>query len=152
MELEYLPGTKMQHVDALSRNPVNVCMVSMSQEDWFLTVQLQDDKVQAITMALKQGTADKGLKADYVVQDERLYRRTLLGIRLYVSAMARFNLVRMHHDDALHPGYERCLRLIKQTYWFPNMGRFVRKYVMTCFILCFQRGQSRAARRPRAPH
>ena len=33
MELEYRPGTKMQHVDALSREPVNVCTVSMSQED-----------------------------------------------------------------------------------------------------------------------
>ena len=102
MELEYRPGTKMQHVDALSRYPVNVCMESMSEEDWSLTVQLQD-KPQAIIMALKQGTADKGLKAEYVVQDERLYRRNLLGIRLYVPAMARFNLVRKHHDDAGHP-------------------------------------------------
>ena len=75
----------------------------MSQENWFLTIQLQDDKVQAITMALKQETAVKGLKAYYVVQDDRLYRRTLLGIRLYVPAMARFNLVRKHHDDAGHP-------------------------------------------------
>ena len=106
MELEYRPETKMQHVDALSRNPVNVCTVSMSQKDWFLTDQLQDDKAQAIIMALKQGTADKGLKADYVVQDERLYRRTLLGIRLYVPAMARFNLVRKRHDDAGHPRYD----------------------------------------------
>ena len=140
MELEYRPGTKLQHVDALNRNPVNVSMVSMSQEDWFLTVQLQDDKAQAIIMALKQGTADKGLKADYVVQDERLYRRTLLGIRLYVPAMERFNLVRKHHDDAGHPGYERCLRLIKQTYWFPNMGCFVRKYVMACLSCAFSKG------------
>ena len=29
-------------------------------------------------------------------------------------------------------GYERCTDLIKQTYWFFNMRRFVRKYVMTC--------------------
>ena len=41
MELEYRPGTKMQHVHALSRNPVNICTVSMSQEDWFLTVKLK---------------------------------------------------------------------------------------------------------------
>ena len=81
MELEYQPGTRMQHVDACSWNPVNVCMVSILSPT-----------------ARWQGKGNyhglKGLKADYMVQDERLYWRTLLGIRLYVPAMARFNLVR----------------------------------------------------------
>ena len=49
--LEYQPGTKMKNVDVLSRNLVNVCIVTMSQKDWLLSAQLQDDKVQAFIMA-----------------------------------------------------------------------------------------------------
>ena len=30
--------------------------------------------------------------------------------------------------------------MIKQTYWFLNMGRFVRKYVMTCLSCAFSKG------------
>ena len=37
-------------------------------------------------------------------------------------------------------GYERCLRLIKQTHWFLNMGRFVRKYVTACLSCAFSKG------------
>lgn len=33
MEIEYRPGVRMQHVDALSRNPVEVCMVTMGEND-----------------------------------------------------------------------------------------------------------------------
>lgn len=47
----------MQHVDALSRNPVAVNLVKMREADWFLTVQLQDEKAQAITKALTLGEA-----------------------------------------------------------------------------------------------
>ena len=54
--------------------------------------------------------------------------------------MAMFNLVREPHDDAGHPGYEWRLRLIKHTYWFQNMGRFVRKYVMACITCAFSKG------------
>ena len=141
MEIEYRPGEKMQHVDALSRNPVNVCMVNMAEEDWFLTVQLQDDKAQALVTALTAGTADKGVKVVYKVANGRLYRKTLLGDRLYVPSMARFNLVRKHHDDIGHPGFERCLQLVKQTYWFPKMGRFIKKYVQACLSCAFGKGE-----------
>ena len=139
MELKYRPGTKMQHVDALSRNPVSLRLVNMSQEDWFLTVQMQN-KVQAIVTALTQGTADKGLKADFRVCDGRLYRRTLEGNRLHVPAMARFHLLRKHHDEVGHPGADLRLKLLKETYWFPRMGRFLRKYVGACMHCAFGKG------------
>ena len=84
----------MKHVDAQSRNPVGVMLVSMCQEDWFLTVQFQDDKAQSIVIALTQGTDDLGLKADYKVWNGQLCRRTLADDRLYVPIIARFNLPR----------------------------------------------------------
>lgn len=134
MAVEYRAGHKMQHVDALSRNPVaEVLMVNLSEEDWFLTVQMQDPKAQALVNKLTEGTADKGVKRRvYKMTNGRLYRKTLLGDRLYVPAMAKFSLVRQYYDDIGHPGVDRCLGLLKQTYLFPKLGRLVRKYVQAC--------------------
>lgn len=126
MEVEYRPGNKMQHVGALSRNPVAVNLISGSETDWFLTVQLRDDKAQAIVTALKQGIAAEDVKATFKVKDRRLWRITSAGDRLYVPANSIIQLLRKHHDDIGHPGYERCLDLLRETYWFPKMARFVR--------------------------
>lgn len=38
MELEHRPGTKMQHVNALSRNPVAVNLVNIGEADWLQAV------------------------------------------------------------------------------------------------------------------
>ena len=37
-------------------------------------------------------------------------------------------------------GYERCLRLLKANYFFPAMGRAVRKYVGACISCAFAKG------------
>lgn len=54
--------------------------------------------------------------------------------------MAAFNLVRRHHDDAGHPGCARCLQLVKETYWFLRMVRFIQKYVGACLGCAFSKG------------
>ncbi|KAK9747057.1 Integrase zinc binding domain [Popillia japonica] len=141
MEVEYRPGEKMRHVDALSRNPLaNVGVVNMAEGDWFLTVQLQDDKAQKIVAQLAEGVENKDLKADYKVTGGQLYRRTKAGDRLYVPAIRKFNLLRMYHDDTGHPGVRRCLELIQQN-WFPKMGRFVDKYVTSCLRCALSKGE-----------
>lgn len=58
VEIEYRPGQKMQHVDALSRNPVLVRMVNIGDGDWFFTVQVQDQKAQEIVAQLQDNKAD----------------------------------------------------------------------------------------------
>lgn len=60
----------------LSRNPPsNVNVASMAEGDWFLMVQLQDDKAQKMVALLEKEDGDKDLKGDYKVIDRRLYRR-----------------------------------------------------------------------------
>lgn len=128
MEVEYRPGAKMQHVDALSRNPVpygvmaapgrtgeviGVQLTTVSDGDWFYTVQLQDPKASRLVAEL---TAGRDIVDNFRVKNDRLYRRTVNGDRLYVPAMARFNLVRRHHDDIGYPGFDRCLALVKESY------------------------------------
>lgn len=82
----------MHHVDALSRNPVQISAI-IEENDWFLTVQLQDEGVRQIHASLESGLADKQLKADFKVKNGRVYRKTLDGERLYVPAAAAFSRV-----------------------------------------------------------
>lgn len=138
-KIEYRPGTSMRHVDALSRNPLGVSAI-IGEEDWFLTVQLQDDNVQNIYRQLESGVADKQIKEDFKIKHGRLWRKTADGERLYVPKMARFSLLKRCHDDVGHPGKERTKSLIEATYWFPRMKRFVQKYVGACIPCAFSKG------------
>ena len=52
----------------------------------------------------------------------------------------KFGLLRKHHDDVGHPAYVRCLELLKETYWFPRTGRFVKKYMASCMNHNFSKG------------
>lgn len=58
MGTEQLLCTKMGHMDVLSRNPLEIYMVDVAEEDWFLTVPLQDDKIEAILRELHTGIAN----------------------------------------------------------------------------------------------
>lgn len=61
--IEYRPGSRMSHVDALSRNPVGdgvmespVCLdvltIENTEQDWIVTVQSADDEVRRIKETL----------------------------------------------------------------------------------------------------
>ncbi|CAK1600031.1 unnamed protein product [Parnassius mnemosyne] len=133
MSVEYRPGERMKHVDALSRNPIDTVNVNrLEVSDWFYTVQYQDDKLKRIIDQLRDGSAVTEISNSYVFSDDRLYKKTLHGNRLVVPALARWRLVQMHHDDIGHVGFQKCIDLIKKDYWFPKMTRFIRKYVTAC--------------------
>lgn len=39
----------------------------------------------------------------------------------------------MNHDNAGHFGFEKTLSRIQESFWFPKMHRFTKKYVSACF-------------------
>ncbi|CAH0722822.1 unnamed protein product, partial [Brenthis ino] len=64
-EIIHKEGTRMQHVDALSRNPVHAgekseaeILLSITEADWLLSVQLQDPEITKIKNILESGEAD----------------------------------------------------------------------------------------------
>ncbi|CAK1554040.1 unnamed protein product [Leptosia nina] len=143
LDIEYRPGERMRHVDALSRNALNTVNVyRLGSEDWFYTVQIQDEKVKSIIDQLKSGAADKDIVRDFVVINDRLYRQTINGNRLVVPRVARWKIVQMHHDDIGHVGIKRCTDLIKNDYWFPKMSRFIKKYVTACLHCAYGKGEN----------
>lgn len=146
--VEYRAGTKMTHVDALSRNPVDEpnedsldrfpAVMAITSDDWLHTLQLGDSELRRIRDILDSHLDEKGLqyiKDNYVVKDNKLYRcvgEDRDNVRWVVPKGARWQLCRMNHDDIGHFGVEKTLERLKKNYWFPKMTKFVKKYVNAC--------------------
>ncbi|CAH2103297.1 unnamed protein product [Euphydryas editha] len=146
--IEYRPGTRMGHVDALSRNPTYHTdttdhvryppVLVISDEDWLLTLQLGDPDLCRIRDIVSSKLDSKGLayiRDNYVLKNNKLFR--CLGgdkenVRWVVPKGARWQLCKMNHDDIGHVGYEKTLERMKKSYWFAKMKRFTKKYVSAC--------------------
>lgn len=146
--VEYRAGTKMGHVDALSRNPIEdidtlnperyPTVMVINDDDWLLTLQLGDPELRRIRDIVSSDLDSKGLeyiKENYILKENKLYR--CVGgntecIRWVVPKGARWQLCKRNHDDIGHVGYEKTLERIKKSFWFAKMARFIKKYVGAC--------------------
>lgn len=142
LEIEYRPGNRMQHVDALSRNPIETdqSVLMIDNNDWCVTLQLQDDGVQNIMRQLREGTSNPDIHNNYELSNDCLFRKTLQGNRFVIPKIAKWSLLQRYHDKIGHLGFEKCEKAIKSQFWFPAMTRFIRKYVNGCLQCAFKKG------------
>lgn len=140
LEIEYRPGERMKHVDALSRNPVSSHILMIDNSDWLVTLQMQDDNIQHILTQLKEPNVSPNISNNYVAKDGVLYRKTLAGDRFVVPKLAKYGILQKLHDQIGHPGFDRCEQAIKAQFWFPKMTRFIRKYLNSCIQCAFGKG------------
>lgn len=134
---EYRPGTRMAHVDALSRNPVNPALpethvldvLTVEKDDWISTVQMVDDEIKSIKTILENPDIDKivDVQNNYCLKNDRVFRKIDNDLRWVVPKSVRWQVLKMNHDDVGHFGFEKTLARIKQSYWFPKLRRFVKK-------------------------
>lgn len=141
IEIEYRPGHRMQHVDALSRNPVeSVTVLRIDEADWRLTLQLQDDTVQSIIRQINAGTNNPDINKNYTIVNGCLFRKTLHGDRFVIPKLSKWSLLQKYHDQVGHIGFEKCEKTIKSKFWFSGMTRFIRKYVNACLHCAYAKG------------
>lgn len=146
--VEHRDGTKMSHVDALSRNPSNtdvtqqvvdvVDILAIDDDAWLRTVQEQDSEIQRIISILKDSNTKDivEIHKNYTVKNDRLYRVTTdnesTNLKWVVPKAVRWQIVRMNHDDAGHFGFDKTYNKVSQAYWFKKMRRFIKKYCNSC--------------------
>lgn len=141
--IEYRPGAKMSHVDALSRNPVDTqseeshildILVVESEHDWITTVQSADEEIIRIKNILSNpDTKDVAdVHKNFKLKNARVYRMVGDEIKWVVPKGVRWQILKKNHDDVGHYGYEKTLERIRKHYWFGRMRRFVKKYVLAC--------------------
>lgn len=151
-DIKYRPGARIPHVDAISRLPIveGVNQIDITEADWILAAQLQDDKISRIRHILlnaEQTTETKQYFKEYVLQDEKVFRRMPGGQKLWVvPKLARWQVVRLCHDKAGHQSMENTVRRIQMNYWFPKMRRFVKKYVDACLNCNYYKSVERRRR------
>lgn len=140
LNIEYRPGERMRHVDALSRNPLECEVRMIENSDWLLTLQMQDEHTQNILTQLRQGIDNPDITSNYSVKDGVLYRKTLTGERFVIPKLAKYGLLQKHHDQIGHPGFSKCEQAIKAQFWFPGMTRFIRKHIQSCLQCAYGKG------------
>lgn len=140
--IEHRTGRKMSHVDALSRNPVNEeesltdkFVFRIEIDDWVLAGQMTDKKLQVIHKILQKTPSDdyeKRVHKEYKLKDNRLYKKTKDRELWVVPKNMRREIVRSSHDEFGHFSTEKTLQKLLECYWFPNMQKYVEKYVASC--------------------
>lgn len=140
--IEYRPGDKMAHVDALSRNPVDPAVpeshvldvLNIETDNWLSTAQMVDDEIVRIKKILNSPDAEKCLEVckNFKLKNDRVYRIVDNGLRWVVPKAIRWQILKRNHDDIGHFGFEKTLSRIKDSYWFPKLRKFVKKYVSAC--------------------
>jgi transposase InsO family protein len=138
-DIEYRPGSRMSHVDCLSRNPPVVKsinnVINITEADWLQAAQLQDEELLRIRGMLESKKCDPSTKSyfeHYTLRDGKLHRKVDNGCKWVVPRANRWQICKLCHDDIGHFGLEKTLAKIKENYWFAGMRQFVKKYVEAC--------------------
>ncbi|KAG6458358.1 hypothetical protein O3G_MSEX010822 [Manduca sexta] len=144
-EIVYRAGTRMLHVDALSRAPVTepvadddethfLDVLNINTEDWISTVQSNDDEINRIRDILRDKNTSiiSDIYKNYQLRGNNVFRIVGDKQKWVVPRAVRWQILRMNHDEVGHFGYEKTLNRIREIFWFPKMRRFLKKYVSAC--------------------
>lgn len=149
-DIEHRAGSKMSHVDALSRAPVGPAEDESVAEERLLGVysiidetteilmyQRTDEDLQRKAMILrtpeKQRTNyEKGEVKEYDLQDGILYKKQNDKLLFVIPRALRKGLLVRFHDLQSHPGLDRTVAKIKECYYFPGMKRYAKQHIHAC--------------------
>jgi hypothetical protein len=107
----------------LSRNlPISehgVHLAVIDEIDWLLSIQQSDDSIiQHIKQLLESGDRDgnSNLFSNNALKDGKVYKITDRGLRCVLPKTARFQILRMSHDDSGHFGFDKTCDLVSSQY------------------------------------
>lgn len=147
-------GTRMLHVDSLSRSPVeepsetldNIVearmevLVAGTIDDQMLTVQRGDRELRELIDILERPcdnrTANEAAKTrGYALCNSKLMRKGTdeVADKVVVPKSMRKAIVVRCHDLQGHFSTDRTVAKIKEKFWFPRMRRYVRRHISQCF-------------------
>lgn len=149
-DIEYRKGKQMEHVDFLSRNPLpvpnNVAKVEQKRvnlvdisDNWLKAEQQKDPEILSIVNKLQDNTLSTDLAKTYEMRRGTLYRKVERNNRSVwlpiVPRAFQWAIINLVHESIMHLGWEKTLEKTFCHYWFPNMNKYVRRFVENC-ITC----------------
>ncbi|KAJ8961438.1 hypothetical protein NQ318_014685 [Aromia moschata] len=121
--------------------------------DWVLSTQLMDNRCKYLHEVLSERPKDKEeelIHKDYTLKNNRVYKNTNGGPKWVVPKNARRAVVAYYHDMAGHFALDKTLSSLSQQYWFPQMRKYVERYIHTCIMCAYNKEP--AGKRPGVLH
>ncbi|XP_001810078.1 retrovirus-related Pol polyprotein from transposon 297 [Tribolium castaneum] len=154
-DIQHRAGSRMQHVDALSRNPTEparevevadakIYSLRIDMSDWLLTMQLQDKKIVDIYETLKRKPTtniEKQIHIDYSIENNRVCRKIGTNLRWVVPKPVIWKVIQSCHDDMGHCGVDRTVSYLQKYFWFPKMRKKVQTYINSCIRCAYHKTQ-----------
>lgn len=125
-EIEHRISSRMQHVDALSRNHILV-LEGCTFNQTLSIKQTSDIEIKNIAKDLE--IREHPL---YELRNGLVYRKSKDKLLFYVPAEMRHHVLKASHDDMGHIGVDRTIEIVKRVYWFPKLAEYVKKYIENC--------------------
>lgn len=122
--IEHREGSKMRHVDALSRNPYVGAIFSDLHSD-IRHAQECDDGLRAIMEILKEEKP----YADFCLNEGLLCKGSELC--LVIPQKMEMDIIRRAHENG-HFAKKKTTELISKDYYIPKLGKKVEDYIATC--------------------
>lgn len=123
-------GNRMQHVDALSRQPLPAAMIIEEYEDGMLIKlrqnQLADKELQDIREQVTKGQTN-----EFMIENELLCRNANGDTPVVVPRLMQIPVIRQVHERG-HFGVAKTEQLLKPEFWMKNMHCKVEKVIQNC--------------------
>ncbi|GFY20868.1 transposon Tf2-11 polyprotein [Trichonephila clavipes] len=133
--IEHRTGSKMAHVDALSRPP-HCMLIQNSVHLQFLKAQQADDQITTIKTLLETTPHD-----NYIVKNKLLYQTVngtdLLGVPDEMQA----NIIKTAHERG-HFAVQRTQDLVSKDFYIPRLKDKVEKCIQNC-VTCILTNRKR---------
>ncbi|CAH2084993.1 unnamed protein product [Euphydryas editha] len=135
-DIEYRKGEHIQHADFFSRNPGTFHVNIMTRDlNWLKVEQRRDSVLRPIIDALTRNEQVEGyLLEDNVLTKVWLDPESMTQRVVVVPKTFQWSLINTYHSALKHPGWEKTLQKIKETYWFDKMSSIIRTFVENCVV------------------
>lgn len=123
--LEHRAGSRMLHVDALSRQ---ILVIEDNSFDKNLSLcQGDDPSILKIRTELERSE-----NKFFEMRNGLVYRKYKEKILFYVLTALEFNAIHKYHNEMSHVGSEKTVQNILNNYWFPEIRSKVDKHIKSC--------------------
>lgn len=123
--IEHRSGTKMRHVDALSRAPIQINTISALLQQ----AQEGSEQIQDLRKQIEENRAP-----EYCIANGLVYKIHQGRQLLVITENIAENIIQQCHEENGHFGFEKISRILKQQYHCNNFDSLIKKSINNCMI------------------
>ncbi|GFW42405.1 uncharacterized protein K02A2.6 [Trichonephila clavipes] len=124
-EIEHRAGSRMKHVDALSRYPVRmVCNDTLTSK--LKNAQEEDGNIQTLKSLLEKQESEEFFERNGILYKYLNDRELIVTPKAMQS-----ELIKLIHENG-HFSVEKIEEIMKQEFFIPNLSNVVKKVIVNC--------------------